>query len=270
MIEWTLFTDTSHWSGDINHQVMREAGSVGWITKATDAYKITGKQFEDSKFQTYCEDAFAYGKLLTGCYHWLQCSVDPIVAADFYLERYNRFAFDFPPVLDFEEKYAYQKTLDDGTIVPTHLESDYAWRAQTWLEYVREQTGRTPIIYTAQWFTYHFADKLISWMSAYPLWVADYSWYSNNVTCKPRMPSPWKGTDPLIWQFSADGNTRGPEFGITSKSIDLNYFYGSENDLRAFCGIDVPEVPQFLVHKPVWSQRRKLLHFKNRNYPELE
>jgi len=267
---YVLLTDTSHWSGDIDFAKMYAAGARGWITKATDANRISGLQFQDSRFNDYCLDAFAFGKLLTGCYHWLQCSVDPTMAADFYLERYKRFRFDFPPVLDFEEKYAYEKVLDDRTIVPTHLESDYAWRAQVWLERVRDKTGRTPIIYTAQWFTYHFADKLISWMGAYPLWVADYSYWSNNVTLKPRMPSPWKGTDPLIWQFSADGNTRGPEFGTTSKSIDLNMFYGSENDLRRFCGIDVPEVPQFAPKKPRWSQRRRLLHFKNTNWQEVK
>lgn len=261
MKNYTLGTDTSHWSGDINFETMYNAGARFWITKATDAYKITGKQFEDSKFQSYCEDATAHGKLLKGCYHWLQCSIDPVIAADFYLERYSRFSFEFPPILDFEEP----------SVRNTGLFSDYAWRAQAWLEHVRKQTGRTPIIYTAKWFTDYFADKLISWMSAYQLWVADYSYWSNSVTLKPRMPSPWKDREPLIWQFSADENARGPEFGITSKSIDLNMFYGSENDLRRFCGIDVPEeVPQFAPKKPTWLQKRRLLRFKNTNWPEVK
>ena len=54
---YILGTDASHWSGDIDFGMMYNAGARFWITKATDAYKVTGKQFVDSKFQTYCENA---------------------------------------------------------------------------------------------------------------------------------------------------------------------------------------------------------------------
>ena len=79
--------DTSHWSGSINFDTMYKAGAKFWITKATDAYKASPFQYEDSKFMEFSKNAFEHGKILTGCYHWLQMSIDPIVAADFYLER---------------------------------------------------------------------------------------------------------------------------------------------------------------------------------------
>jgi lysozyme len=213
---------------------MYAAGARFWITKATDANKTTGYQFEDSEFQNYCEDAFAFDKLLMGCYHWLQYSVDPSVAADFYLERYNRFDFDFPPVLDFEEPSV------------TNY-SDYAWRAQVWCKRVEEKTGRKPIIYTAKWFTSRFKTAQLLWMAEYPLWVADYSWYSNNVTKKPYyMPSniwdDWK-----IWQFSANG--RGNEFGVQAKSIDLNYFQGDYSQLLDFVGKNEQPGPELTVEQ---------------------
>jgi lysozyme len=223
MNSWTLGTDTSHWSGDINFTKMYNAGARFWITKATDANRSSGYQFEDDRFDNYCKDAFRFGKLLTGCYHWLQYSVDPKTAADFYLERYSRFDFDFPPILDFEEPS-----------VTNH--NDYAWRAQIWLEHVKDKTGRTPIVYTAKWFTSRFLASKLSWMSAYPLWVADYTWWANNVTKAPYyMPSNvWD--DWHIWQFQANG--RGNEFGVQAKSIDLNWYQGSLADLRLWLDAD--------------------------------
>lgn len=211
MNNWALGTDTSHWSGKIDFAKMYAAGARFWITKATDANRTTGYQFEDSRFDEFCKDAFAFGKLLTGCYHWLQYSVDPKVAADFYLERYQRFDFEYPPILDFEEPSV------------TYF-SDYAWRAQVWCQRVEDVTGRKPMIYTAKWFTSRFSTAQLSWMQAYPLWVADYSWWANNVTKAPYyLPANiWEGWQ--MWQFQANG--RGNEFGVEAKSIDLNYYQG--------------------------------------------
>ena len=233
MNNWTIGTDCSHWSGDINFSTMYDAGAKFFITKATDAYSVTGKQFEDSRFQEYCEDVFALGKLLTGCYHWLQASVDPTIAADFYLERYQRFDFDFPPILDFEEV----------SVRNTGLFSDYAWRAQTWCKRVEEVTGRKPIIYTAKWYTYYFTEKQIGWMGDYPLWVADYTWWANNVTKAPYyMPPFWD--DWTMWQYSADGNSRGEEFGVQAASIDLNYYQGDYAQLLDWLMVDdLPDPP---------------------------
>ena len=99
-----LGTDTSHWSGTINFNTMYNAGARFWYTKATDANKYSGEQYEDSKLLEYSEAVFRQAKLLTGCYHWLQASVDPKTAAKFYLERYKRFPYHFPPMMDFEER----------------------------------------------------------------------------------------------------------------------------------------------------------------------
>ena len=232
MTERTLGTDTSHWSGSINFDTMYNAGAKFWITKATDAYKASPLQYEDSKFMEFSTAAFQHGKILTGCYHWLQLSIDPKVAADYYLERYNRFFFDFPPILDFEERY----------VVDTGKFSDYAWRAQAWLEHVEKKTGRLPIIYTAKWYTDHFKDSYLSWMKAYPLWVADYTWTSNTIGKPTYMPKPWDKQ--TMWQFSADKNGRGREFGVNADDICLDWFEGSLNDLMVFIGAEnMPEQP---------------------------
>ena len=46
----------------------------------------------------------------------------------------------------------------------------------------------------------------------------------------------------VFWQFSADGNGRGPEFGASSKSIDLNYFNGDLAAFNAYIG-EPPQNP---------------------------
>jgi lysozyme len=236
--DWVLGVDTSHWSGKINFPKMHQAGARFWITKATDANKTTGLQFEDTEFNNYCRAAFEFGELLTGCYHWLQYSVDPKVAAQFYLERYTRYKFDFPPILDFEEP----SVRDTGRF------SDYAWRASEWCKEVERVTGRKPIIYTAQWFTSYFSEKMISWMRDYPLWVADYTWWANNVTKAPYyMPKPWEKA--TIWQHSADSNGRGSEFGVQAKSIDLNWYMGSYDELLEWLKVAQPEEPLTLEEK---------------------
>jgi lysozyme len=232
MNNWIIGTDTSHWSGDIDFRKMYDAGARFWITKATDANKSTGYQFEDSRFMDFCQDAFGFGKLLTGCYHWLQYSVDPKVAADFYLERYKQFDFDFPPILDFEEPSV------------TNY-SDYAWRAQEWCRRCEGATGRKPIIYTAKWFTSRFKTENLSWMNKYPLWVADYSWWAQNITKAPYyMPSNiW--SDWTIWQYTGSGD--GNKFGTQSKGIDLNYFQGDYSQLLDFLNVD-QEPPEPLTN----------------------
>lgn len=232
MTDRVLGTDTSHWSDSINFDTMYNAGAKFWITKATDADKASPFQYEDSKFMEFSTAAFQHGKLLTGCYHWLQASIDPIVAADYYLERYNRFFFDFPPILDFEETY----TIQTGKF------SDFSWRAQVWLDHVKKKTLKTPIIYTAKWYMDYFKSEYVSWMAEYPLWVADYTWYSSNVLKNPYyMPKTW--SKQTMWQFSADKNNRGHEFGIKSDDICLDWYEGSYDNLLSFLGVTTPEPP---------------------------
>lgn len=261
----TIGCDTSHWSGTINFETMYNAGARFWITKATDAYKVSPIQYEDSKFMEFSTAVFQHGKMLNGCYHWLQASIDPVEAANFYLERYNRFNFHFPPILDFEEVY----TIETGKY------SDFAWRAQMWLEHIEKKTGRKPIIYTAKWYTDHFKDSYLSWMKAYPLWVADYTWTSNTLGRPTYMPYPWEKQ--TMWQFSADKNNRGAEFGVGSDDICLDWYEGDYNSLLEFLGtaeippIEPPAEPP--VEPPaqecIWEPKTSLFNINVREAPTI-
>lgn len=223
-----LGVDFSHWAGNVDVEKMYNAGARWAIIKASDANRDTGWQWEDVRFDQNARQIFAKGQLLAGAYHWLQASVDPKVAADFYLERYKRFDFHFPPVLDFEEKSVFGKG----------LANHYIWCAEVWLDYVHRQTGRRPIIYTANWFTSQFNQSKLSWMGSYPLWVASYPWIWTPLS-RPVMPGKiWD--DWTMWQYSADNNGRGKEFGVSSTSIDLNWYKGSYDDLLRWLNAEEP------------------------------
>lgn len=224
---WTLGADGSHWAGDINFVTMYERDAKFYIGKASDSYR-GGGLFEDKRFKEHFDAAFSFGQLLLGGFHWLQPDVDPTVAADFYLERYFRYPFHFPPILDFEEPYVYKN----------NLQGHYSWCAEVWLDRVEAQTGRKPIIYTAKWYTNYFADKYISWMGKYPLWVAQYPWLMTSLS-RPSLPGVWDNW--RIWQFSADENKRGAEFGVQARDIDLNYYQGSYADLLTWLDTGEPE-----------------------------
>lgn len=227
---WQLGCNGAHWNGNIDFAKMSDAGAIFYIGKATDSFRGGSAMFEDILFDYHFRTAFSIGKLLLGGYHWLQPDIDPYKAADFYLERYFRFPFHFPPVLDFEETYAYRKliSVDPKVYEPTHLESHYAWCAQVWLDRVEAQTGRLPIVYTAKWFTDNFQQKHLGFLKKYPLWVAQYPRWMTFLS-RPSLPYPWENWD--YWQWSEDNNSRGAEFGAQGASMGLNYFQGSYEKL---------------------------------------
>jgi GH25 family lysozyme M1 (1,4-beta-N-acetylmuramidase) len=237
---WELGTDGSHWMGFANFAKMYNAGARYYIGKASDSYRGGSGFFEDRRFTEHFDRAFGLGQLLLGCFHWLQPDISPSDAADFYLDRYGRYPFHFPPVLDFEEVYAYR----DKQGNPTGLESHYAWCAQVWLERVEAHTGRKPLVYSAKWFTDNFERKHLDFLKAYPLWVAQYPYWMTPIT-RPSLPYPWENW--LFWQWSADGNGRGNEFGVQAKSIDLNYWQGDYRQLLDWLDTEKPtpvEPPQ--------------------------
>lgn len=196
-----LGCDTSHWSGEIDFAIMAARGIRFDIAKMTDFRKLSSIGFVDSNWdKTYlgCRD----NDILTGGYHWLQPGADPTVQARFYLDQYFKTPTDFPPVLDFE----------DASFTSA---SDYAWRAQKWLQVVENETGRVPIVYTGKWFMAKFPKDKVSFLVKYPLWIAQYT----VLQLPPSVPYPWDKWS--IWQYSATGD--GLYYGTSSKAIDLNY-----------------------------------------------
>lgn len=230
----TLGIDTSHWNGYFDFTKAKSKGVKFVIQKICDVNYSGTAMFYDVKAEENYINAKGNG-LIFGGYAWLNPFFDVNAQAQFYINWYKSHDVDFPPVLDFED---------------THFTNanDYIAKAQQWLSIVSQATGRTPIIYTAEWFMSKFNRANTAWMGQYPLWVAHYTSRSY-----PTIPREWSAYK--IWQYSDRGTYpyyeavtgRGKEWGSTSYSLDMNWFNGTYDELLEYCNIEyvepMPEPP---------------------------
>jgi GH25 family lysozyme M1 (1,4-beta-N-acetylmuramidase) len=105
------------------------------------------------------------------------------------------------------------------------------------LEYVREQTGRYPIVYSRAGWIDQFVDvsKLpdVDWWLANYLKALPYPQYTPEKTPPPALP---RGvTKWLIHQTSQYAN--GSEFGVASHYVDLDRWNGNSDDILAYFGL---------------------------------
>ena len=201
--------DISRWDDDpntvkeIDFNQMKMAGAEFVYFKATQA------KFTDRVFQTSWADA--KGILPRGCYCFLDWSVSGLEQAKYFCDVIKNDPGELPPVADFEYRVN----------VPTNAK-DELWN---WLTYVEQHTNKIPLIYTSPSYWVEFGSKHLAW-TKYGLWIANYK------VQQPVIPAPWKTY--ILWQFTDKGD--GTLFGAESKSIDLNYFGGTETEFAQFCG----------------------------------
>jgi hypothetical protein len=109
---------------------------------------------------------------------------------------------------------------------------------KTWLKVVEAETSRKAVIYTRTnfWTQNMLVDgEPPPWTGEHPLWIAHYG------VNLPRMPLGWQTW--TFWQYSEKESVRG-----VKGSVDLNWFQGSEAELREFsnrgalkeAAIDIP------------------------------
>lgn len=93
------------------------------------------------------------------------------------------------------------------------------------------------------------------WPRDYPLWIAQYPYNEvkygpapqlatvpTDVAWQPVLPAGI--TDWKLWQYSADGNQKGPQNGITGNpDVDRDVFNGTIEEMKDFFGAVAPEPP---------------------------
>lgn len=157
-------------------------------------------------------------ELPRGPYHFYDWRVDYQLQLNLFRRIVENDPGEMPPVLDYEMK----------TAAPhPSLASAIALR---FLRDLEQGIGKTPLLYTSPGYWGEFGRNLPAF-AHYPLWIAHYGAW------RPRIPRPW--TNWTFWQFSSKGD--GLKFGAESKSLDMNYFNGSEEELRAWCGDTSPQ-----------------------------
>jgi GH25 family lysozyme M1 (1,4-beta-N-acetylmuramidase) len=219
-----LGIDTSHWQGVMNYPKAVSSGARFNISRAGSINNITGNCYTDYQFPN---NKYAHEHLPSGFYWFFRPNHDPYKQADYFCN------------LSLQTKRA-PLTADaevQGGCTPEQFRDSLAkfvgriyanvgiWcemytRATVWNPHSRLVNGvyvKAGVAESALWprLNLHIARYGVS----QPWWTG--------TMYKPRDWNTW-----LFWQFSADGNGRGAEFGAGSNSIDLNYFNGDEVALR--------------------------------------
>lgn len=207
------------------------------IFKVSDANNKTGQLFFDPSAELWYRLANKY-KLGSGGFHWLQPSVDPKVAWNFYYGWMRDHPCTMPYILDFEEKKIQSAT-------------DIVWRATQWFSHANAAWGSADnLCYTGMGYIDFLKGMLIeagkNWVNVLsplaqqPLWLAMYTRYWPKIFVQKYMKYriydgkelwPWSGFE--AWQYSPNAdyevfldedNENAQAWGFESKGLDMNYF----------------------------------------------
>lgn len=201
--------DISSWQADIDISKLTTTDFV--IVKATG-----GTRYVNPYFQKHMAEAMLSGKLV-GCYHYAReksCKGTSDDEAKHFCDNIAPYIGNAMLILDWEEE------LSLGTNWPLY-----------WLEKVKQITGVQPIIYTSQSVCEQYNWSAVA-EGGYKLWLAQYPNY-NPTDYKS---SPWRsgGTGAfdgyIMHQYSSTGRITG-----YNGNLDLNLFYGNEEDWKAIC-----------------------------------
>jgi len=222
-----LGIDVSHWQNDKSTpQKMDFTKAVKQGAKFV-FIKVSERGGIDRDFE-YNWQAAKQAGLLRGGYHFLRWDLSGLVQARIFSELLKDDPGELPPVADYEAPRS-------GSLYPSNA------LLEQFLVEVETRLNRKPIIYTSPGFwDLHGRNKTTrlfdpKW-SYYTLWIAHYfKTYQEGVT-KPQMIEPWKsaGKSWTFWQWSASGD--GLAFGAESKSLDMNWYNGTLEQLNKFAG----------------------------------
>lgn len=220
--------DVSHWQGRMNWAKAVTNGAKFGFYKMSDFGSTSKKPFSDGQFLNNWHGTRDQN-LVNGAYHWLQPSIDPKVQADFYLSLFIKNPTNFA-ILDFEDPKV------------TNW-NDMLWRGQVWLEIVKDALPDIPILlYTSKGYISSFDQSKIGFLGKFYLWLAQYTAWPIAY-----FPSIWKNW--TFWQYTAKGDAIA--FGASeAKSIDVNRFDGTLDDLRYLAGESTIPVPPPPVEPP--------------------
>jgi GH25 family lysozyme M1 (1,4-beta-N-acetylmuramidase) len=226
-----LGCDVSKWQGKMNWKQAVSSGAEYGKIRAGSINNITGVCYEDYQLQNNLHAAESI--LPIGFYWYFRGNHDPIKQADYYSELVQ-WSLSRVMWADVEEQ---------GGLTPERLRDSIA----KFVGRIYSNLGVWPGIYTRStvWNPYSYGDPPkrggVAESALWPklsLWIARYGVSSPWVygsRYKPRDWSTWN-----FWQFSADKNGRGREFGADSDDIDLNWFNGDRRELDLFFGLSTP------------------------------
>lgn len=161
------------------------------------------------------------GKLIA-LYHYAN-GADPIAEANYFLDVAKPYINNAALILDYESP-ANQIWYPQG--------------AYKWLDYVKKQTGKVPLIYMglSDENHQHWGNN-----PDYPLWVAQYNNYNNVYGYKPRSiyGSLRHWSRCAIFQYTAAGRLHG-----WNGNLDFDVFYGTRKDWQYLANSTSSQSPE--------------------------
>ncbi len=147
--------------------------------------------------------------------------------------------------------------------------------AKTFLNLVKEKTGRTPIIYSYPSFL-EGAMVRDDELRKYPLWLAQYAIDPADPIAQPGLKEggcyvhSWTtancSSQWIIWQYSSCGIA--PKYGVPGSRLDLNVFRGTPSSfLDLIKGVWVPEVTDQMPKQEPSSLTYKNIKFSSADKP---
>lgn len=208
---YTLGGDISHHQGLMDWMKFSDAGAEFVFIRAGSINYITGVPYTDYQFEVNATAAPHFVEHL-GYYWYFRANQDPLLQADYFCNLIEYKEQNLAPIIDVEAT---------NGVSPYVLTT----RAKSFIDRIEARMSVKPIIYTRASFWNPYTTQP-SWALLHELWVARYNgsltgpWSDGNYIPYPWGPSQdgWE-----YWQFSADGNGRGEEFGAESDDVDLNY-----------------------------------------------
>jgi lysozyme len=219
----TVIIDVSHWSGVMNWELARTKIHAAYI-KASENVSHVDRQYERNK-----SELTRLG-IAWGAYHFFRGGNDPrrqarhfagLVGGITPTGQYRLYS-QLPPVLDVEVKPALQSR------------EKFTDEILQFLREFKAVTGVDAWIYTRK--TFWDSNVLRTNIGAsHPLWTAHY----NMAVAEPWIPLDWAAHGWKLWQYSADGNRRGREFGAQADNMDLNIYRGGLAKFNADFGLNL-------------------------------
>ncbi|WP_434433926.1 GH25 family lysozyme [Lactiplantibacillus paraplantarum] len=178
------------------------------LVKATEGIDYTNPEFNDHAKQT-----LSAGKKL-GVYHFIRNDSDIKQQADYFLTVVKPYIGKAMLVLDFE-----------NTTGSTIQNQAGVGLAKQWLDYVYQQTGVRPVLYTGI-----SCENSLDWSSVvkanYGLWIAQYNNYNVVNGYQPRnlygSLKHWKTA--VMFQYTSTGRLPG-----WNGNLDFDVFYGDKS-----------------------------------------
>jgi lysozyme len=197
-----LGIDVSRWQGEVDWPAVVQAGAEFAYIRSSILHA------EDEQFQRNADLC----NLPRGFYHFLSEYGSPESQADIFCDLIENLRWELRPVVDCENH------TDPNHIIP-------------FMNLVEQRMGVAPMIYTgAWWWNPNVGNQPI--YAAYDLWIALWNDVGTGNPLLIEPCPPW--IEWTFWQWSADGNGRGPEFGLQHPDADLDYFHGDVLAFRAY------------------------------------